>query len=69
MEISEILKYGDRPVPLTVEVAEEVWHNILPRIARDDTDALENRAEWERRLLEKADEDEEKETLCDGRTE
>lgn len=48
------------------EVAEEVWHEILPRIARDDTNTLVNRADRERRLLGKAEQDEESETLFDG---
>lgn len=57
-------------MPLTEDegedVAEEVWHEILPLLARDGTGTPENRADRERILVEKAEDEEDRETLFDG---
>lgn len=50
------------------EVAEdeEIWHEILPRLARDGTDTAEKPECRERGLVNKAEDEEERETFFDG---
>lgn len=50
------------------EVAEdeEIWHEILPRLAREGTDTAEKREHRERGVVDKAEDEEERETFFDG---
>ena len=45
---------------------EEIRHEIRPRLARDGTDTVEKREDRERGVVNKSEDEEERETLFDG---